>query len=99
MPWRRRADPTATTARGLASQISTILPSWLPESLRTCHGMPDCGARTDDAATIASYTRRARHRSTILNRFPMPVPLLDLIVLGVVVISALLAAVRGFTRE
>jgi membrane protein required for colicin V production len=29
----------------------------------------------------------------------MPVPLLDLIVLGVVVISALLAAVRGFTRE
>jgi membrane protein required for colicin V production len=29
----------------------------------------------------------------------MPVSLLDLIVLGVVVISALLAAVRGFTRE
>lgn len=29
----------------------------------------------------------------------MPFPILDLIVLGVVIISALLAAVRGFTRE
>lgn len=29
----------------------------------------------------------------------MPVPLLDLIVLGIVLLSALLAAVRGFTRE
>jgi membrane protein required for colicin V production len=29
----------------------------------------------------------------------MPVSILDLVVLGVVVISALLAAVRGFTRE
>src|SRR4249919_1539380 len=29
----------------------------------------------------------------------LPVALLDLIVLGVVVVSALLAAVRGFTRE
>ena len=30
---------------------------------------------------------------------PMPVTLLDLVVLGVVLISALLAMVRGFTRE
>ena len=29
----------------------------------------------------------------------MPVSVLDLVVLGVVLISALLAAVRGFTRE
>lgn len=29
----------------------------------------------------------------------MPIPILDLVVLGVVIISALLAAVRGFTRE
>ena len=29
----------------------------------------------------------------------MPVPILDLVVIGVVVVSALLAAVRGFTRE
>src|SRR4028119_1452187 len=29
----------------------------------------------------------------------MPFPILDLVVLGVVLISALLAAVRGFTRE
>jgi len=29
----------------------------------------------------------------------MPIPVLDLVVVGVVVISALLAAVRGFTRE
>ena len=29
----------------------------------------------------------------------MPFSILDLVVLGVVVISALLAAVRGFTRE
>ena len=29
----------------------------------------------------------------------MPVTILDLVVIGVVLISALLAAVRGFTRE
>lgn len=29
----------------------------------------------------------------------MPVTLLDLVVIGVVLLSALLAAVRGFTRE
>lgn len=29
----------------------------------------------------------------------MPIPILDLVVIGVVLISALLAAVRGFTRE
>src|SRR3954468_304836 len=32
-------------------------------------------------------------------RFSMPVTLLDLIVVGVMLISALLAMVRGFTRE
>lgn len=49
---------------------------------------------------MAGGIRGRRHNEDRAQRHAlMPVPLLDLIVLGIVVISALLATVRGFTRE
>ena len=71
------------------------------------HGRCRCsGAGKGDAASFAVYTRgqparpgHARFRQALRPLTTMPVSVLDLVVLGVVLISALLAAVRGFTRE
>src|SRR3954465_6870854 len=107
-PSRRTPAATRASARFLGRPRSGTSPISSPASPPPpVHGRCRCsGAGKGDAASFAVYTRgqparpgHPRFRQALRPLTTMPVSVLDLVVLGVVLISALLAAVRGFTRE
>ena len=95
-----RPSPGAASIGHIADLVAGI-------AARPSSGRCRCArAAKGDDGELCGYTRAAPARAAAHGRSAsvealtiMPVSILDLVVIGVVLISALLAAVRGFTRE